>query len=422
MNCKYCGTELPDYAAFCTECGKKTGNAGLRLRCSECGAPLHPEGKGKTLVCPYCGSRKLLKENDGLIRSQLRAKRARERLRNQRKQEEKRLQQAENAERERQRNEERQKQRTLILERNQSKKAKRSIKREKIKQRRYEYVHSISIILVFTGLLVCFVALLVSLSRDQYSAAIVAGVQSVLLIVSFLIGMQYIPTKHDYMWLIPRFLSVLLALMYVLCYEGAIKLPWYDPWPTAGIAAYLPEPENKGTECDVRLENNRQIRIRIEGVEAATILKYIDQCKDAGYTLDAFNRDGWYKAFNEEGYSLTITDYGSIKLMYIDLEAPMEMSAFTWPHYGPYELVPNVECSKARVLTDYVDNLDIIVNDYDREAYNAYVSQCIESGYDIDFRRQDDEFYGCNKDNIQLNLEYLGMGRMKISVFRKHEK
>ena len=421
MNCKYCGTELPEGATFCTECGKKTGNTSIRLSCSECGAPLRQDGKSKTLVCPYCGSRRILKENDSLIRSQLRAKRARDRLRDQQKQEEKRKQQAENAERERQRNEEKQQQRVILLERNQRKKQSSAIQREKRKKRREDYKHSISIVLCFTGLFVCLVGLLVSLYSDEYTAALVAGVQIALLILSFLLGMQYIPTKHDNMWLIPRLLCFVLSLAFIVAYEGDFKLPHYDPWPKDGIAACLPELEEKGTQCKVKTNSNKEIEIRLEGIEAATVLKYIEQCKDAGFILDPFDREDSYKAFNDEGYSVKITNYGSSKLMNINLKAPMEMSSFSWPHYTPYDMVPTPEFSKARILYEYANILHIVVNDNDRQAFNTYVNRCIDSGYDIEYRRNEDDFHGTNEAGVSLGVTYLGMGQMEIDMYRPRE-
>lgn len=381
MNCKYCGSELTDGAAFCTECGKKTGNTGIRLSCTECGAALTREGKSQTLVCPYCGSKRILKENDSLIRSQLRAKRARDLLKKQGKEE----------------------------------------KRAEAERRRIAYSHSWGKRFTILGLLVCFLMVVVSFSDERPNAAVIAIVQSCLLFVSWMMGMQIIPTKNDSIKVIPRTLAILLILPFLLLWDTHADLPKHDPWPTDGIAAQLPVPENLGTSCEVRSHSSGNINVSLKGIQAADALKYIEQCKEAGFTLDPFNRDSMYKAFNEAQYELEIRNYDSIEKMYITLKAPIELTAFTWPEYAPYNLLPTPECNRAKVATERENCFEVILGDFDRDAFNAYVSRCIESGFSKDYRRGEDDFIGFNENGVELMVEYVGLDRMKIYVYDRVE-
>lgn len=440
MNCKYCGTELPEGAAFCTECGKKTGNTAIRLRCSECGAPLHPEGKGKTLVCPYCGSRKILKENDGLIRSQLRARRAREYLREQQKQEEKRLQRAENAERdrlkneekqkqqaeaaerERQRNEERQKQRTLILARNQRKQEEKYRQKHLGEARRKEFAGNgmaIAIVATFAFTLAIFAAALNYKDR----AAVVAAIQVGLMVVAVLMGIQKIPTKYAKTWIAPTMVAFMLAMPYFAFWTASEATPpRHDPWPTEGIAAYLPVPESTGKECRVYLFSTEELNIQIKTEDSTAILKYIEQCKEAGFTVDPFDRNSTYKAFNEDEYELEVKYESLIDIMQIHLTAPVELSEITWRDYSPYTLVPKPEFSEGRIESERGDRLEVIVNDYDRNAFNAYVDQCLKAGYDKDYSRNIDVFNGESENGFKLQVEYLGLDRMSILVYEPYKR
>lgn len=81
MFCSQCGFQLSEDAKFCSNCGeavnKKMRNAKSRqLRCQNCDGVMNVEEDKNVLLCPYCGSKELLIENDNVkiakIKSQTR--------------------------------------------------------------------------------------------------------------------------------------------------------------------------------------------------------------------------------------------------------------------------------------------------------------------------------------------------------------
>lgn len=73
MFCSQCGFCLADDTRFCPNCGtaintqpnRTTSNIkSVQLRCQDCGGIMNVEEDRVVLSCPYCGSKKLLIEND----------------------------------------------------------------------------------------------------------------------------------------------------------------------------------------------------------------------------------------------------------------------------------------------------------------------------------------------------------------------
>ena len=79
MYCLKCGSQLPDDAAFCSNCGARTSSTGQTpqvqssvgtswssqilapsnaqsLKCPSCGAPIAPKFGEMIITCEYCGS------------------------------------------------------------------------------------------------------------------------------------------------------------------------------------------------------------------------------------------------------------------------------------------------------------------------------------------------------------------------------
>ena len=69
MKCEKCGTELFSSAKFCHVCGhpvpqKEKPVLTKRLECQHCGGIMDVDETRNVKVCPYCGSKELVKESD----------------------------------------------------------------------------------------------------------------------------------------------------------------------------------------------------------------------------------------------------------------------------------------------------------------------------------------------------------------------
>lgn len=70
MFCSQCGTKLPDNSKFCCQCGtpvygQRQSNI-ARLRCEDCNGVMEIDESREVISCPYCGSKKIVLESDGV--------------------------------------------------------------------------------------------------------------------------------------------------------------------------------------------------------------------------------------------------------------------------------------------------------------------------------------------------------------------
>ena len=69
MFCYKCGYKANDGDRFCKECGtilrqQTTERKTIKLTCEDCNGILEVDIDRQILSCPYCGSKKLIQEND----------------------------------------------------------------------------------------------------------------------------------------------------------------------------------------------------------------------------------------------------------------------------------------------------------------------------------------------------------------------
>lgn len=68
MFCYKCGYKANDGDRFCKQCGiilhQQKERQTIKLTCEDCGGILEVDADKTVLTCPYCGSKKLIPEND----------------------------------------------------------------------------------------------------------------------------------------------------------------------------------------------------------------------------------------------------------------------------------------------------------------------------------------------------------------------
>lgn len=81
MFCPNCGAKNPDTSKFCVSCGsslkieepKPAAPGKIQLRCNACGGTLEAPNDRNVLVCPYCGAKELMTENDNVAIQRLKS-------------------------------------------------------------------------------------------------------------------------------------------------------------------------------------------------------------------------------------------------------------------------------------------------------------------------------------------------------------
>lgn len=93
-------------------------------------------------------------------------------------------------------------------------------------------------------------------------------------------------------------------------------------WPDSGLAAMLPEPgTDKG---EVSMDSADYLSVDLEQRSEEDFNKYVEACKEKGFTVDYSSSSSSYYADNEEGYHLSLFYAESRDEISIQLSAPSE--------------------------------------------------------------------------------------------------
>lgn len=387
MNCEHCGAKMTDHASVCPKCGKAPSVTRIYLSCRECGAPLTPDPDAKILHCPYCGAKQLLEESENVKLARINADKEKEKTKAAR---------------------------FAAEVKRKEDKIKRSVNYNTSFAKRW------AIILICIYVLMAIVSFT---SEDYRAAGWIALVQAGLVFVSWLMGMQIIHDETGHLRKIPLFIAYSLTIVFFLLWSGDVELPHHDAWPTVGISTQIPEPENKGNGLEVMHDTQTEFYVSITGVSHDAQLAYTERCKEAGYTLDAETADSRYRAFNGDGYELDLTCYTNIEKMYVRVKAPITLSAYAWPTAGKVAELPAPETTVGKLEYEYPQRYEAILGDMDRDAFNAYVAQWTEAGFNEKFTRDNNNYQGYNANGDYVDLEYIGLNRVSVSIrFKEPEE
>lgn len=205
-------------------------------------------------------------------------------------------------------------------------------------------------------------------------------------------------------------LAVIACLSLVAC--GAEKVN-YDAWPTSGMASILPQPETEKLEVN---QYSSSVSVTIFETDSDAFARYIEQCKDAGFSVEAEQNNDSYTAFNTDGYKLSLSFWNYSAKIHCNLNSPTELGTLAWPSSGLAALLPAPNSDVGTVNQDSASDFDADVGEISSEAFAAYVEQCKQNGFTVDYDSRQERYSAENADGVQLTLEYRGFNIMHIDV------
>ena len=185
-------------------------------------------------------------------------------------------------------------------------------------------------------------------------------------------------------------------------------------WPTSGLATMLPDPGTDRGKVDYNSDS--RFSATLAKYSGSDYSGYVDACKEKGFTVEGGLNGSTYKAFNEEGYQLSLYYYESKEELSVSLDAPDEMATITWPTSGPGSLVPAPSSTEGSIVQDSSEVYQVNVGDMDKDAFSAYVTQCKDAGFNVDYRSGDIYYEASNADGAKLRIDYRGANVVSIWV------
>lgn len=193
-------------------------------------------------------------------------------------------------------------------------------------------------------------------------------------------------------------------------------------WPTSGLAAQLPKPEsNKG-----KIDNNSDTSFRatVAKYDDAKYAKYVDACKEKGFTVDAESgtTSSGYDAFNENGDKLELDLYSSSKEMHVSLTAAKELKSIEWPTTGAGALAPKPASTIGAINSNSDTAFSATIGDTSLDAFSSYADACNNAGFNIDAKKSEKYYSASNADGFTISVKYEGASRISISVKAPEQK
>lgn len=174
-------------------------------------------------------------------------------------------------------------------------------------------------------------------------------------------------------------------------------------WPTSGLATLLPQPESANGE--IGYDSGSWFSVDVMKTDETAYEAYIEACKEEGFDQDVSERSSYFMAYDKTGTRLTVAYYASSSQMDIDLNAGREMGNITWPTSSVATSVPIPENLTGEISSDKSSSFVVYLS-MDKDAYNQYVSECIEAGFDVDYDRSDTRYTASNANGVRIEVSY----------------
>lgn len=212
---------------------------------------------------------------------------------------------------------------------------------------------------------------------------------------------------------------ILFVVILVLGGIGSInrnKKEKFD-WNEAELCDRLPKPKsNVGT---IWSNEPDHLNIEVEKTSKSEYKEYVKESQSMGYTIESEESGDSYKAFDEEGYGLSVSYFD--ESMDIELEAPTEMGTLNWPKSEIAGLLPLLKSTVGKVSTDTENGCEIYVGETSIEDFNAYADECSDHGFSVDYERGDKFYNAKDEAGNKLSLTYQGNNIMIIQAEKPDE-
>lgn len=359
----------------------------VSLLCEHCGGTLTVDEGREILACPFCGNKTLIVENDAVTIEKIRASANKE------------------IEFERIRSNER------LLQVAEEKRLEEESKKQVEKFRKGKFSKFL-IIAVF----ICAFCAYICFARGQILAGVLLVLQTLCFGVAWVLGMQIVKEKR-------RYIHVLIALVGVVlivpssraCTAQKEKVVEEIEWSTIFLGDKIPEPESK--KIDIHNNTSGELWIDVINTSEADYYKYIQKCKEFGYTIETDESSIGYKAYNEDGYCLDLGKPISNEEMSIRLEAPVEVADLEWNTHSISEVLPEPQSKVGAFLSESEKEVSVIVSKTEESDYLAYLSTCKDRGFTIDAEEGQNTYIAYDSNGNRVSLSYTaGNKELKVNL------
>lgn len=262
------------------------------------------------------------------------------------------------------------------------------------------------------GITVFVILGLVAFLSGRIFAGILAVVQIAIVVVAILIKKQVIKVPKTWVPVV----AIILSFALIIPYFGLFKVNIADykkyAWNEVVLADMLPEPESPYGEIISNSED--YLSLDVTKTSEEQYRKYIEACKNKGFTIDTETTEDSFYAYNDKGYKLSLNYYDSE--MDITLEAAIELGTLIWSDSEIAKLLPIPKSTVGKIQQDDKKGFAAYIGETTIEEYNSYVKACEDKGFTVDANKTEKSYSAKNAGAYKLSVEYKGNNVVYVSV------
>ncbi len=207
---------------------------------------------------------------------------------------------------------------------------------------------------------------------------------------------------------------VIVAIVGVIGTHGFKKREEKIIWNDFELSSMLPEP--KSNIGELVADSEERFCIYIYKTSRNEYKDYLAECEKSGYSVESEKDETHYGAWNEDGYKLSLWYIDSDERMQVELETPMEMDELQWPTSGVAAMLPVPKSTVGTIQSESSDRFYVYVGDTPIEEYNAYVNECSEKGFSVDYEKGETYYRADHADGCHISLSYQGNSVMSVEI------
>lgn len=187
-------------------------------------------------------------------------------------------------------------------------------------------------------------------------------------------------------------------------------------WPTSGLALELPEPPTNVGK--IRLNDDRELWLEMNDIRQSQFERYVQRCKNNGFTIESKKTGYSYEAYNEKGYFLSLFHHAYIikDTLSLHIKAPLPMDNIMWPESDIAKLLPIPKSSCGYIESESLDGFVIYIGEMTKDDFGDYADACYEAGFKKNHTRSDKSFTGYDMEGNYVELQYMGNKTVSIKI------
>lgn len=187
-----------------------------------------------------------------------------------------------------------------------------------------------------------------------------------------------------------------------------------NDWSSLILGKYIQEPPGKLNTIYDNYEDT--LSVEITELSYKQYKNYTENCKDLGFNVEVSQTDTRYRAYNQEGYELTINYYQDQSSLDLILIAPIQLSQITWPDNAFTQMLPTPKSTYGRIDANDETGFIVFLGNTSKEDFNDYILACSQKGFNLNSERSDTIYTAQNEHNNFLTIEYRGNNVIHISI------